>query len=241
MRIISKERDYFDSIQAYGLDSNVIYVRKAEEHDISTLYKGPMFENIRDLTLERSRINQHIHTVIIGFCGKIYPVIHMEYIDQSQNRKTAYCYSSQDIMDTLKIRNEPNWFVKPRYDWHKFTKKDVDRLFDELEGSECLESIFRDYNCPIFTITVGQYCTKRTHYRGAILATNPILLPYDFQRKFDPYTAFQEIAMYISGVLGVDSVKMVQISDKDMRDAKGFNDISFKTRKGAKKPRRRKQ
>ena len=34
--------------------------------------------------------------------------------------------------------------------------------------------------------------------------------------------------MYISGVIGTGEKDTIKISDKDMRDAKGFDDWSFK-------------
>ena len=42
------------------------------------------------------------------------------------------------------------------------------------------------------------------------------------------YSAFQDIYMYISGVLGNTEKNMVQISDKDMLYKRGFNKWSFK-------------
>jgi len=55
-----------------------------------------------------------------------------------------------------------------------------------------------------------------------------MLKQYAFARMADPFTAFQEIQMYISGVLGTNENDMVQISDTDMRDAKGHDNMSFK-------------
>jgi len=53
------------------------------------------------------------------------------------------------------------------------------------------------------------------------------------------YMAYQEIAMYISGVLGIGEPDTLEISDEDMRDEKGFFDMSFKKDAGVTKPRRR--
>ena len=58
--------------------------------------------------------------------------------------------------------------------------------------------------------------------------TNPVLKDFQFFRAVSTYQAFQEISMYISGVIGVGEKNTVTISDKDMRDAKGFDDWSFK-------------
>lgn len=67
------------------------------------------------------------------------------------------------------------------------------------------------------------------HYTDVILKTvNPILSLYGFQKVISPYEANQEISMYVGGVLSNVENNMVQIDDLHMRDAKGFNDMSFK-------------
>ena len=62
------------------------------------------------------------------------------------------------------------------------------------------------------------------------VAINPMLKPFGFQSIVDPFTAFQELSMYVSGVLGSTGVDMIQVSDEDMKYKKGFHDMSFKNR-----------
>ena len=44
-------------------------------------------------------------------------------------------------------------------------------------------------------------------------------------------SCFQEIDMFLSGIMQSPEKKMVNLTDKDMRDKKGFNDMSFKKEK----------
>ena len=68
---------------------------------------------------------------------------------------------------------------------------------------------------------------------------NPILKDYDFQKIVDPYTAFQEIQMYISGVLSTgDKNPQWPISDKLKAESKGFNDLSFRRQEHPRKSKR---
>ena len=45
--------------------------------------------------------------------------------------------------------------------------------------------------------------------------------------------------MYLGGVLGVNEPKLVQIGDENLRDAKGFHGMSFKTRPGTRVKRKK--
>ena len=68
------------------------------------------------------------------------------------------------------------------------------------------------------------------------LVTNAQLKDFQFAKMKDPFTAFQDIYMYISGVLGVDAKPMVQISDKDLAHKRGHGGkYSFKKPPGTKK------
>ena len=66
---------------------------------------------------------------------------------------------------------------------------------------------------------------------------NPKLQDEEFYRVFDPFMAYQELSMYISGVLGVGERPTVDISDIDMAAKKGFDNKSFRTDPGTRKPR----
>jgi hypothetical protein len=56
---------------------------------------------------------------------------------------------------------------------------------------------------------------------------NPKLKDWQFYRIVDTYTAYQEVFMYL-GSLAVPLKEIPEISDKIMRDAKGFDEWSFK-------------
>lgn len=70
---------------------------------------------------------------------------------------------------------------------------------------------------------------------------NDCLKKYGFARKFDPYTAYQELSMYVGGVLRGPSVEMVQIKDEDKVKAKGFNKWSFRREPGTKRGRKKRK
>jgi hypothetical protein len=52
---------------------------------------------------------------------------------------------------------------------------------------------------------------------------------YDFQRAIDPYTVFQEISMFVGGVLPRNPNPMVEITDQKVKAEKhGFDKWSFR-------------
>ena len=61
------------------------------------------------------------------------------------------------------------------------------------------------------------------------MTLNPCLKNYGFQKIFDSYAAFQEISMFLGGVLGSEAAPMVQIEDKYIKEGHGFDEWSFKT------------
>jgi hypothetical protein len=88
MRIIGKRRDYYDTALSYGIDLNLVYVRKEEEweasrvkndkfpSDTKTIIK-PLIDILNRMPnyiyeISSRRINPSIVPFIVGFCGKIH-------------------------------------------------------------------------------------------------------------------------------------------------------------------------
>jgi hypothetical protein len=68
---------------------------------------------------------------------------------------------------------------------------------------------------------------------------NGCLAAVAFQKIKDPYTAYQEVMQYISGVLGVDAVKEPwPISDELKAGSKGYDKWSFRRRSHPRKGKR---
>lgn len=99
----------------------------------------------------------------------------------------------------------------------RWDRKRKDAFFD-LDYTR-YGNIFREYNVPIFILGNKQ------------LILNPCLKDIDFMRIKDPYTCFQEIFMYKSGVLGNPEKDIIEISDKDKIKQHGFDNKSFKKEK----------
>ena len=62
-----------------------------------------------------------------------------------------------------------------------------------------------------------------------------MLKDYEFYKKFDSFAAFQEIQMFLSGVLGNKENEIIVVSDKDKIAQHGFDKFSFRKDKEVKK------
>ena len=101
--------------------------------------------------------------------------------------------------------------------------------------------LFRQLNVPIFIYDsdydrkfIGRY-TRRSN---EVFITNPTLKDYEFYKVQDSFTAFQEIQMFLGGVLGKGEKEIVEIEDKYKISQHGFDNKSFRRDKanGKKRP-----
>ena len=136
---------------------------------------------------------------IIGFCGKLYPLL--------QTQK-ALIYDREEALKVIK------------YSWDR---KHINACFLEYINNPVLLKIFAEKNTPVFIY--GDYLDGK-YEAGKVqeLIINPKLKDWGFQSIKDPVTAFQEIYMYISGVLGTPQKPTIKLKDKELAAKKGHSD-----------------
>jgi hypothetical protein len=245
MRIIAKNHDYYDSALAFGHDEHVVFERKEEEHVGD--WKNPIPKDYgfmsprmgrREMTYQWARgrregnydTNKTNHEFAylpftVAFCGKLYPGIR---IDSRKNAMSTwspnYAYTFDAYVALLNHFGIE--FVEPQkrawvtYGERKGSpKKEEDcKNYFERSGEDHIE-FFAEHGQPIVVYSPEDPPT---------LLINCELKKFSFYKVFDAYTAFQELDMFISGIMTRDGNPMAGISDKDLRDKKGFDDMSFK-------------
>lgn len=103
--------------------------------------------------------------------------------------------------------------------WHHLRHDQFERFFQAAaEHRDKYGQMFQDNHCPVFTCRVGREC---------VVTHNGRLKDLEFYRLVDPYTAFQEIAMFLGGMASPEK-PIPKIDDKTMAQAKGFNKWSFR-------------
>lgn len=210
MRIVSKFHDYYDHIMQYGMESDdVTYVREPRKEDGYFPYYHPR--------------NCCFNAVLIGFAGQVFPIVHMMGDTNKPSRlyKTIYDWHEyQKLQDSQTKKNRPVNSVYYRYGLSNYDINDDINNYNQLCSGD-YSKFFSE--APIWVIKNNsyRYDSKRT------IEYNPCLRSYDFAKILDPYTAFQNLRMWLSAQAHPEP-PIPHIDDKTMAEAKGFNKWSFR-------------
>ncbi len=240
VRIISKFHDYYDAIQREGQDLELVYHRVAREETVPK-YPFPM---LNEWYWGRSTLRPD--GLVVGFCGKLYPIVRIPHYIAS-NLDHIYCYTADDVMQWVannlrkKEYAEYAGLMPRRRRWQRTaatTRLAVEKFFAEVHTvRDRHEALFKQFNAPIWLADGARWKITKRHPRP--IEINPCLREYEFYRVVDPYTAFQELAMYL-GKQAQPEKPIPVIPDKVMIGVKGFNERSFRKDPGKTKPRRQK-
>ena len=249
--IISKSKDYYDSCASLGIDKTLIYKREliADENssvgsDICEQFLTPSgfwdkyktSINSNRSTYSRRHIGLFLH--IIGFCGKLYPLIQYRYEKQEkfQNSVAVSEYFYAQDLDRLKALIEKDedlnkCLIVDKYHGYGTKQKgsEWDRLIKsvhDLNEVEYLEP-FVKYSVPVFIVGLVPHIESKKY----MLFLNTTLKEKEFYRVKDPHTAWQEITMFLGGVIPRQVPETVEIKDKDRITGHGFDKWSFRKHK----------
>ena len=235
MLIISKFHDYYDTaIGVGGIDKTCVFRRMTEGYDYKqehydVLKKRMLYLEIDHIFRSSDRWNISFFTVL--FCGRLYRGVKFTsviYIRASATYKhTDHCFYEYDkaFMDTFLSKKRYIPFLKEYF-------KD--------NGSEIHKEKMVELEMPIVSYE-WMVISARSCIGNGDIVINPNLAEFKFFKVYDPFSAFQEISMFIGNIAtkGNDTVK---IQDKDQIVKKGFDlSTSFRRPKGEKKPRRKKR
>lgn len=253
MLIVSKFHDYYDSALSGGVDKTIVYERHTIEDEIEAKIDNDFYPHIP--------LHDYFNRIIIGFCGKMYYGLQPDptmFTDEEKEFSKVTYWSTKELLSQKVFHNRFDKVLDKdanRYsrwaNWEDNTiRQEIDRFFAG-NATEKYSHIFTDNKLVCFRATpAGSYTTylRQVHRdiskRTLAIIINPELKPLNFVKVIDPYTALQEIMMYISGVLGSPNRPMVQIGDIDILEGKGFDKkTSFRRgpTKQAKHEKRRKR
>ena len=236
MKIISKFQDYYDIGIAYGVDEKLRFERVTEVGEESCVWGEPWSHYVFK--------NHKWHKVwfffnIIGFCGEIYPFIHL-VIEENKgtNKKPNYesveeeyfydvksfeSYITKHIDPTGKIIHETN----NRYSSYRRKLNIVSeaKVYFKKDFTK-KKKMFQTHNSYYF-VEESSACMQNKYIQTSIRITlYPILKQYKFSQVLAPMDAFQKLSMYI-GAKNTDK-KLIEIEDKYLAQGKGFDCYSFK-------------
>jgi len=235
MRIFSKHQDYYDSVRAYGADPNVIYKRfesTVDKNDhLAILTNSRALDVINKMPSSYANdIEKHprlFYSNLIFFCGNIYPCFVFKYLIKGQEHSES-CYTLSQVKKLIRQRGskeqKDSWFNKKHKSiYYKPFSKMVIQFFDyieEFQNNQRFINLHHEFGTPVFSVEIRKYEWQ--------VILNPILKKYKFYKAFDTFRAYQEISMFISGVLGGQSPPIVEISDRCRKEMHGFDKWSFR-------------
>jgi len=239
MYIIAKNKDYYDGVVgSVGMDKTIVYERVLDEitenskkpkefqHKTFSWEEGNPFLNVVNMNIDHDKTDKYedVDGFIVGFCGKMYIgyKLHYKELEWNEELQRKDEIRKTDIIYGLK---EAVKYLKTDY-WRGNFEDDL-----RYVGSYDPIQIFRDLKAPIFiydsdTITTrGDYGSIKSH--GVVLV-NPNLKEYEFYKVVDAFTAFQELQMFISGVLGTGEKEIIEVADEHKISQHGFDKWSFR-------------
>lgn len=250
MRIISNFRDYYDSVL---ISSEPVWERRAKEFKLPDSAISREIEKIASEAFLTAPIPMHplidsqdYRKILLGFCGKLYPV-HIYYARDEIGvfRRSKSFLSVDEYEEHFKTfhkeRNDvPVWRryrsarQRMRSDtiafWYGYEELDLSTWDVAYQQHPVLAQLFIDHNTPIFII--------RSDSNHPVITINPSLQDWLIQSIFDPWTAAQEIEMFLGNNLVDISNPPCIMTDNLKRDAHGFTGASFKNVKGHKRGRK---
>lgn len=230
MKVYGKEHDYYDCALGYGQDPLCSWTRKFVKYECdkrSGVVKGfpfPQelckFGSFKNSFMSGVNFSFNLITFTTGavyFCGKVYPFF---TVTVDGKRETFYTYESlkryvdnitgcKDYMENYKFYTS-RWVGRNHH-------REIEKHFEMQIDTRPLHEV---NNVPVYIVANG------TLYEGGSLKD------FSFFKVMDPYTCFQELCMYVSGVLGGMSPKLVEVSDECKIEGKGFDKVtSFRNMK----------
>ena len=238
MKIHSKFKDYYDHVVPPS--DTVLWCRKGHDFVLDAHKQLPINKVTIEFLIDsfgkmphppitykpgyKGILRSHTDVIMLGFCGKLYAVY---LLYQQRNNKTCI-KAATDIMEFIEIYNSsknPTINLEKNRIWDKrfpYNEQGIKNWYQEVNQTQKVGDIFITIKAPIFLM-------KQHYGRGSIeFHINPNMSEYGLQRIFDPWTAYQEIEMYLTNTLAVGVETIPIFSDELKRDAHGFDNWSFK-------------
>ena len=233
MRIISNFKDYYDVVLSHGQDVSTTFIRKTKEYDNKStevkLLKSILYtDDLDEIVVDNSRYFNSDYNLsvnsgnILFFCGKIYPFTTIYHtIDYKQTLSYHYDFNSVDkyIIAHGNKKTREEWGKNSKlfkYFRHYFSKDKLNKLFNIKLDNNKLIKLHHELGSPYFLY-------------NKTLTINPVLKEIEFYKTLDVYSTYQEIDMFLTGILGDSEPKIIEVSDTIKKEKHGFDKWSFKT------------
>lgn len=239
MRIISKTHDFYDSVLSHGADRSLVFVRETVEAEGADdfgldIRLAPSESRVYDEGRGRFAIDDGFYPNVLLFCGKAYPFF--EHDERSYGSWPAlglqinHHWTAQDMHADVQRRFPSGVLVRydtlkshgNRWGHDRLARSTVDAFYATAFDERKILDLHHRHGSPIIHYGISRQTRK------PFTVVNPVLKELGFMRVMDPFKTFQEISMFLGGVMRGNETPMVAIAD-DVRIAKhGFDRWSFR-------------
>lgn len=234
MRIVSKFHDYYDSVQKLGMDKSVVFIRKNVLHEPNIPELSEMLSYLKKglINIGYHALFIKIHLGYIYFCGKLFPIAYCDhtYTSGYTYREGEYFHTYEKLLGFLTglLSNKTlkrdsiiyGTLLRILSKSHPFSEN-IKLHFSSVRNLSKEEDLY---------LKEKRVCIALFLKRDEDLyfEENPCLKALGFQRVMNPQQAYQNLDMYISGVLGMNTREPLPISDNDRLVQHGFDKRSFR-------------
>ena len=255
MKIIGGH-DYYDSALAYGRDEDLIFLREdkimpAKECPLVPIYPWEIVAPNKKYNLWgnscsiKTRNNEYcLISISVYVAGKHYGGIKaVDFAVGAKDSRNFWNYEEFcDWVESFDMK-----IFHPKDDWISWTDSEEKekKLFPNLETwftsrdatQEELDWLIANkvaiaIHCDVTDRNYYWRHRKPDNWHINCASKEFNLKDLDFAKVVDPYTLFQELSMFVGGVLPRDSNPMVEITDDKVKIAKhGFDKWTFRKHK----------
>jgi hypothetical protein len=224
VKLISRFKDYYDALRAHDMDPTPIYVRVTRHYELDD-WHNPCPREVRDAVnplwtaatlppsyappLPRRRADEQpvgFSRGVVGFCGRTYAFIVLD---------------GRVIFDFAPFRTSSGDEQQRRLVWRAGGYVE-ERTWRNVNGpirQDVGDDAFRALDAPVLLMTDRR------------IVVNPRLNEWEFASQVDPYTAWQELSMYLGNNLVKNTNEPRPITDELKAEAHGFDRQSFRKAK----------
>jgi hypothetical protein len=231
--------DYYDSALAYGQDEKVVFVRTPVEMHLPDLKLAavagiPELQKVGSKGLYRHRVYDGewngkkgtwgMEALTVIFCGEIFGGIRLTHQTFGIPESTERIFWDEKEFKTFLSRHCDLEYREKRV---KYTSEDktIPFIRQKLTG-EALDIILDKRIVVARRASRERWLDNRS--KQVITVNGDGLKHLEFYKVKDAYTAFQEISMFVGGVLPAQGNEMVEISERDKIHKAGFDAKSFR-------------
>jgi hypothetical protein len=211
-------KDYYDCALSMGIDPTITLLRGKSNSVAVEKAGGTLLNRYLEEKSRNAWPEKNFRCVAVAFCTKVYRGALINGFQKDEG-----IWSADRMRDWA--RKKKNREVVVYNNWRD-EKMTLDEWFTPYDAPDALRNYMIANKISILVEEPPEYGHEPKEFQ-----VNPFTLKrLGFAKALDPYSAFQELSMWIGGVLGGTSPEIVTIKDdKTLIEGHGFdNRFSFR-------------